>query len=60
MIQEKTNTNWLDNKNINYVALLEILDYADKINDPEFKHYNFMNKSQKEIKEKTIEIIKNL
>ena len=52
--------NWLEGDGINYVALLEILDCVDKVKDSEFKEYNFMNKSQEKIKEKTIKIIKNL
>lgn len=48
------------NDNINYTALIEILDCNNLLEDPEFKNYAFLNRSQKEIKEKVKEIIKNL
>lgn len=51
-------------ENINWTGLMEILDNArlnrkEIVIDEEFKNYNFMNKSEIEIKEKIIEIIDN-
>ena len=42
----------------NSIALLQILDRANLINDEEFKDYNFMSKSESEIKKQVIKILK--